>query len=272
MAVVVISSRAAGPAAPAAPPRRRAPPAARGPRSPRPRSRGAPRGAPRPGTARACAQDRASSSESTLRIQNPPTSSLASVNGPSLTVGSSPSNVTAAPWELGARPSPASSTPASTIAVLNRPISSKIAGSGGVSFWAFSSYLSSSMKRIGISWTRRGVGWVRPAGARRSAGAGWSRRRAPRQGATPSSSAISGMRRTWSVTPGPIGQRRAHCTASSRDATSSIQNPATSSLASVNGPSVTLGPSPSWVTRNPSELGARPSAASRTPASTSSVL
>ena len=66
---------------------------------------------------------------------------------------------------------------------------------------------------------------------------------------------------------GSNGTRRAHSTASSRLATWIIQNPASSSLDSVNGPSETCAPAASWVTRAPVALGSRPSATSSAPAS-----
>ena len=49
-------------------------------------------------------------------------SSLASVNGPSVTVRLPPSKRTLAPLALGCRPSPASMTPALTSSSLNRVI------------------------------------------------------------------------------------------------------------------------------------------------------
>src|SRR5689334_13968033 len=60
--------------------------------------------------------------------------------------------------------------------------------------------------------------------------------------------------------------------ASSRDLTCKIEKPATSSLASVNGPSTTVRDLPENLTRAPLELGWRPSRASRTPALMSSSL
>ena len=69
------------------------------------------------------------------------------------------------------------------------------------------------------------------------------------------------------------GERLIHSTASSRLATCQIQKPATSSLASANGPSITVAaPSRSKATRVPTLLGANPSPASMTPASTSDSL
>src|ERR1700722_19128024 len=60
--------------------------------------------------------------------------------------------------------------------------------------------------------------------------------------------------------------------ASSRDLTCKIEKPATSSLASVKGPSTTVRDLPENLTRAPLELGWRPSRASRTPALISSSL
>ena len=69
-----------------------------------------------------------------------------------------------------------------------------------------------------------------------------------------------------------FGQRLTHSIASSFDATSNSQKPATSSLVSVNGPSTTVRLSPENLTRAPLLLGCRPSPASITPAFTSSSL
>ena len=63
-----------------------------------------------------------------------------------------------------------------------------------------------------------------------------------------------------------------HSIASSRDAHSQTQKPAMSSLASVNGPSMTVRSRPSKRTLAPLEVGCRPSPASITPALTSSSL
>ena len=72
--------------------------------------------------------------------------------------------------------------------------------------------------------------------------------------------------------PPSNGARLSHSIASSRDAHSQIQKPATSSLASVNGPSMTVRSRPSKRTLAPFEVGCRPSPASITPALTSSSL
>ena len=83
----------------------------------------------------------------------------------------------------------------------------------------------------------------------------------------------SSYTRRSSITPSSeAGQRRAHSTASSFDFTWIIQYPPSSSLASVKGPSVTVGLPPEKVTRAPLALGCRPSRPSRTPALVSSWM
>src|SRR5271170_7897415 len=90
--------------------------------------------------------------------------------------------------------------------------------------------------------------------------------------------AKSSISKTWRIstsesTPGlQLGARLTHSMASSRDLTCKIEKPATSSLASVKGPSTTVRDLPENLTRAPLELGWRPSRASRTPALTSSSL
>ncbi len=73
-------------------------------------------------------------------------------------------------------------------------------------------------------------------------------------------------------TPPPKGARLSHSIASSFEFTCHSQKPATSSFAPGKGPSITVRLSPSNRTRAPLELGASPSAASITPAFTSSSL
>src|SRR5690606_38946453 len=68
------------------------------------------------------------------------------------------------------------------------------------------------------------------------------------------------------VSFGPPGHFLAHAIASSREATSMIQKPPTTSLTSANGPSVTTGSPEAKETRAPMEGGCRPSAATSTPA------
>src|SRR3954469_3341668 len=69
-----------------------------------------------------------------------------------------------------------------------------------------------------------------------------------------------------------LGQRLAHSTASSMERTCQIQNPATSSLVSAKGPSVTVRLVPlKWI-RLANLVGLSPSAASMIPALTSSSL
>src|SRR5207244_6795984 len=62
--------------------------------------------------------------------QKPATSSFDSVNGPSMTVGVPPENLTRLPLDVGCRPSAAKSTPALTSSSLNLPISARIFVSG----------------------------------------------------------------------------------------------------------------------------------------------
>src|SRR5206468_11797836 len=57
-----------------------------------------------------------------FQSQKPATSSFVSANGPSITVRSSPSNLTRAPFELGCSPSPASITPALVSSSLYFPV------------------------------------------------------------------------------------------------------------------------------------------------------
>src|SRR5438552_16923840 len=68
------------------------------------------------------AHSRASARDFTCQIQNPATSSLASVNGPSRTVRLLPASLIRAPFAEGCNPSPASMTPALTNSSLNFPI------------------------------------------------------------------------------------------------------------------------------------------------------
>jgi len=68
------------------------------------------------------------------------------------------------------------------------------------------------------------------------------------------------------------GARLSHSIASSFDFTCQSQKPATSSLVSANGPSITVRLPPENCTRDPFELGWSPSPASITPAFTSSSL
>src|SRR5262249_4037931 len=72
----------------------------------------------------------ASSFDFTCHSQKPAISSFVSVNGPSVTVRSSPENFTRPPLELGWSPSAASITPAFTSCSLYLPIFSRISRSG----------------------------------------------------------------------------------------------------------------------------------------------
>src|SRR5262245_28613915 len=69
-----------------------------------------------------------------------------------------------------------------------------------------------------------------------------------------------------------LGQRFTQSVASCSDLHFQIQKPATSSLVSANGPSITVRLSPANLTRAPFELDCSPSAARRTPALASSSL
>src|SRR6184192_58280 len=86
------------------------------------------------------------------RIQNPPTSSLVSANGPSTTLGSSVLEKTIrAPCELGVRPSPASITPALTSSSLNFAISVSSSALGPLPASESSFALTITMNRIAVS-------------------------------------------------------------------------------------------------------------------------
>src|SRR5262245_30801559 len=69
-----------------------------------------------------------------------------------------------------------------------------------------------------------------------------------------------------------LGQRFNHPIASSIDLHCQIQNPASNSFVSANGPSITVRLLPENLTRTPLELGCNPSPASITPAFASSSL
>src|SRR5216684_5149288 len=89
----------------------------------------------------------------------------------------------------------------------------------------------------------------------------------------PKSSASNTWRISISASPSwGHGQRLTHSIASSIDLTCHSQKPAISSLVSVKGPSTTVRFSPENRTRLPFELAWSPSAASSTPAFTSSSL
>src|SRR5215831_16027916 len=74
----------------------------------------------------------ASSFEFALRMANPPTTSLASVKGPSVTLTLSPERLTRAPSAVGKHPSVASSQPALNPSSTNFPIVAISSGVGGV--------------------------------------------------------------------------------------------------------------------------------------------
>src|SRR5216684_2705518 len=89
----------------------------------------------------------------------------------------------------------------------------------------------------------------------------------------PKSSASNTWRISISASPSwGLGQRLTHSIASSIDLTCHSQKPAISSLVSVRGPSITVRFPPENRTRLLFELGWSPSAASSTPAFTSSSL
>jgi len=91
--------------------------------------------------------------------------------------------------------------------------------------------------------------------------------------ASPKSSA-SNTGRISSTLSSPVGfgQRLAHSIASSMERTSQIQKPATSSLVSANGPSITRRFGPENSTRTPLALGCSPSPPFMMPACTSASL
>src|SRR6185369_10579261 len=91
----------------------------------------------------------ASSYERHCQSQNPATSSLVSVNGPSTTVRLLPENLMRAPWELGFSPSAASRMPAFTSSSLYFPIavSSSVLGN-----------LPASLSALALSITRKRMG------------------------------------------------------------------------------------------------------------------
>src|SRR5262249_14080476 len=78
-----------------------------------------------------------------------------------------------------------------------------------------------------------------------------------------------------SISPSSLcgfGQRLIHSIVSASDLHCKIQYPATSSLVSANGPSITIRLSPENLTRAPLELGCNPLPSSITPAFTISSL
>ena len=89
----------------------------------------------------------ASSIDLTCHSQKPAISSLASVNGPSITVRLAPENLTRAPFELDWSPPPASSTPAFTSSSLYFHISAR-------STWLGSTPASVSLLALTITMTR----------------------------------------------------------------------------------------------------------------------
>src|SRR5258705_863615 len=93
----------------------------------------------------------ASSSDLTLMIMKPATSSLVSVNGPSMTVRLSPLNFTRAPFEVGPSPSAASRTPAFAASSLYFCIATNASGFGGGAVSDSFVAIPMTMKRIVLS-------------------------------------------------------------------------------------------------------------------------
>ena len=90
----------------------------------------------------------------TCHSQKPPTSSLVSAKGPSITVLCRPENLTRLPFELGCSPSPASITPAFTNSSLNFPMAANISVFSLVGKIPASEFLSAliiTMNRIVVS-------------------------------------------------------------------------------------------------------------------------
>src|SRR4051794_2737713 len=114
----------------------------------------------------------------------------------------------------------------------------------------------------------RGTAAVAGARAGRTAVGGWGQ--FAKTLASGAKSASSTTRRTSTSEPSASASRAAHSTASSRLRTSTTITPPISSLASANGPSVTVRLPSSTFTRAPSELRCPPSANSSTPAFESS--
>src|SRR5713101_4508456 len=85
------------------------------------------------------------------RSPNPPTSSLASLNGPSMTDDFLAAYRTRTPFELDARPSPPSITPDLMSSSLNVPISVSIFSSGIMPASDFSLLLTITMNRIVVA-------------------------------------------------------------------------------------------------------------------------
>src|SRR5262249_4804960 len=82
------------------------------------------------------------------KIQYPATSSFASANGPSTTVGFDRPNFTRAPCELGLRPAPSRSTPALISSSLYLPIADSISTLGIAPDSDVLVALTRTMKRI----------------------------------------------------------------------------------------------------------------------------
>src|SRR5262249_33915726 len=101
------------------------------------------------------AHSMASSIDDTCHSQNPATSSLTSVNGPSTTRVAASLNCTRTPLELGCSPSPASMTPALTSSSLYRPITVSISSLGSTPASDSEVAFTSTITRIVVLLTYR---------------------------------------------------------------------------------------------------------------------
>src|SRR5882762_7412083 len=245
----------------------------------------------------------------------PPTTSLASVKGPSIAVTRPPESRTRVLAAVGASPPLAIIVPALTASSLSFAMASMSSLGGGPEY--FSACLTSIINRIvtpllcvfvfrfgagfpvrlrtGLqSWLYcnvehgpakstclaisfrpvrgeacRGYGFLAAAWARSCSSCFLS----SGVSSEPKSSASNTWRISISASPSwGLGQRLTHSIASSIDLTCHSQKPAISSLVSVKGPSITVRFPPEKRTRLPFELAWSPSAASSTPAFTSSSL
>src|SRR5712664_4416385 len=238
----------------------------------------------------------------------PPTTSLASVKGPSVTVSFPPESRTRVPVAVGRSPPLPSIVPALTASSLSFPMAS-INSLGGKPH--FSADLTIIMNRMVVAPCGLGLG-VGPSGqfqpAEPSLHLDVERRKVKSTTRTNyfktearhdygfaaflcsssrnacSRAASSGGRRsagksdasnTWRIStsvPPSNGARLSHSTASSMDFSCHSQKPPMSSLVSGKGPSITVRCCLENRTRLPFELGCSPSPASITPALTSSSL
>src|SRR5712664_1007335 len=238
----------------------------------------------------------------------PPTTSLASVKGPSVTVSFPPEMRTLVPLADGRRPPLPSIVPALTASSLSFPMAS-INSLGGKPH--FSADLTIVMNRMVVAPCGLGLG-VGPSGqfqpaepslhldverrtvksttrtnyfkteARHDYGfaaffCSSSRSACSRAASSggKTSAGKSDASYTWRIStsvPPSNGARLSHSTASSMDFSCHSQKPPMSSLVSAKGPSIIVRCCPENRTRLPFELGCSPSPASITPALTSSSL